>query len=203
MFINILKITVQLKPADLKVKFADGRQAKVRETVDLIMTFNGKTIKANFRVLPRLDVDLLFGIDILTAVNYAFDFSSVAHVEEVENQDEINAALHVISEEMKLFENITKPTTAGEHVIRLKPNAEPVNVHYTPRNPAMLEIMQKQADEMIAADVIEPSKGEWCSPIVLTKRKNKTYRFCNDFRKVNTVSIRELYPIPHINATLD
>lgn len=196
---------IELKPANLIARFADSRCATVLGTVDLVITFHGRTIKVNFRVLPKLETELLFGLDILTAVDYRFKFSPIAEIKEkpITNSEEIEASLKVITEELKLFAKINKPTTYGEHVIRLKPNTKPVNIHYIPRNPVMLEVMYKEADAMIEADVIEPADGEWCSPVVITKRKNKSYRVCNDFRKVNEVSFRDVYPIPHINATLD
>lgn len=65
-----------------------------------------------------------------------------------------------------------------------------------PRNPAIQAIMIEKTDALIQADKIEPSFAARCLPIVLTKRKNKTYRFCNDYRKVNTVTIRDVYALP-------
>ena len=40
---------------------------------------------------------------------------------------------------------------------------------------------------MLTARIIEPSFSEWSSPIVMMKKPNGKYRFCLDFRKVNSV----------------
>ena len=56
--------------------------------------------------------------------------------------------------------------------------------------------MQKQ-------DVIEPSSSPWSSPIVLVGKKDGSTRFCVDYRKVNDVTHKDSYPLPHIDDTID
>lgn len=67
----------------------------------------------------------------------------------------------------------------------------------------MQKIINEEVDKMIEKDVIEPSNSPWSSPVVLVKKKNKKYRFCIDFRKINEVSEKDAYPLPQVNATLD
>jgi len=56
---------------------------------------------------------------------------------------------------------------------------------------------------MEAEGIIEPSTSAWSSPIVIVRKKDGKPRFCIDFRKVNEVTNRDAYPLPHISATLD
>jgi hypothetical protein len=67
----------------------------------------------------------------------------------------------------------------------------------------MQAIINEEVDQMLAAGVIEPSKSAWSSPIVIVRKKGGGYRFCIDFRKLNTASEKDAYPLPHITATLD
>ena len=57
--------------------------------------------------------------------------------------------------------------------------------------------------EMLQAGVIEPSTSPWASPVCLVKKKDGTYRFCVDYRKVNAVSKRDAFPVPDIQDALD
>ena len=48
-----------------------------------------------------------------------------------------------------------------------------------------------------------PSTSVLASPVVLVQKKDGSTRFCVDYRKVNDVTHKEAYPIPHIDTTLD
>jgi len=43
-------------------------------------------------------------------------------------------------------------------------------------------------DETLESGVIQPSDFPWASPVCLIKKKDVTYRFCVDYRRVNAVS---------------
>ena len=51
--------------------------------------------------------------------------------------------------------------------------------------------------------MIEESKSNYASPIVLVKKKNGTLRLCVDYRKLNKKTIRDCYPLPRIDDILD
>ena len=57
-------------------------------------------------------------------------------------------------------------------------------------------------DGMLATGVIEPSNSSWASPVCLVKTDG-TFRFCIDYRLVNAVSKKDVYPIPDIQDALD
>ena len=47
------------------------------------------------------------------------------------------------------------------------------------------------------------SHSAWASPIVLVNKPDGTIRFCVDYRKVNSVSKFDAYPMPRVDELLD
>ncbi|XP_032682493.1 uncharacterized protein K02A2.6-like [Odontomachus brunneus] len=64
-------------------------------------------------------------------------------------------------------------------------------------------IINKEVEEMLKEGIIETSQSAWSSPVVVVKKKDGKHRFCIDFRKLNEVTEKDAYPLPHITETLD
>ena len=65
------------------------------------------------------------------------------------------------------------------------------------------DTVRQLLDQMTSKGVISPSKSPWASPIVLVKKKDGTIRFCIDYRKVNNLTVKDAYPLPRVDDTLD
>ncbi|GBM81628.1 Retrovirus-related Pol polyprotein from transposon 297 [Araneus ventricosus] len=68
---------------------------------------------------------------------------------------------------------------------------------------AKKEEAERLVKEMVDNGIIEESSGPWASPIVLVKKKDGSTRFCVDYRKLNEITIKDSYPLPRIDDTLD
>jgi hypothetical protein len=56
---------------------------------------------------------------------------------------------------------------------------------------------------MLDHDIIEVSNSNWSSPVLLVPKPDGTYRFCTDFRKVNSVTKTDSHPLPRIEDVID
>lgn len=82
-------------------------------------------------------------------------------------------------------------------------NAKPVK--QAPRRLPLTrkEVAEQEVKRMLKAGVITPSKSPWASPIVLVKKADSSVRFCIDYRKLNELTIKDSYPLPRIDDSLD
>ncbi|RXN25056.1 hypothetical protein ROHU_021745 [Labeo rohita] len=67
----------------------------------------------------------------------------------------------------------------------------------------MVEKLKTEVKMMLEMGIMEPSQSEWSSPILLVPKKDGGVRFCTDFRKLNSVSCFDSYPMPRIDKLIE
>ncbi|CAF3338721.1 unnamed protein product, partial [Rotaria socialis] len=65
------------------------------------------------------------------------------------------------------------------------------------------EIKVQETQKLLERGQIEESTSTWSSPIVLVKKKDKTLRFCIDYRRLNAITIKNAFPLPRIEEIFD
>src|SRR5437667_1473928 len=66
-----------------------------------------------------------------------------------------------------------------------------------------LQVLRQYLDEHLAKGFIRPSRSPFASPVLFAKKPGGGLRFCIDYRALNAITIRNRYPIPLIQETLD
>lgn len=59
-----------------------------------------------------------------------------------------------------------------------------------------------EIDEMLASNVLRPSNSPYSSEVVMIRKPDGTWRFCIDFRQLNSHTIKDKYPLPRISNLL-
>ena len=116
-----------------------------------------------------------------------------------EQQKDLNQLLQRFR---KVFDEKLGQTTLAEHkittgdhpAIRLPPYRLP---H------AYKDAIEKEIDEMLACNIIEPSSSEWAAPLVPVRKKDNSIRLCVDYRKLNAITKVDPYPMPRVDDMID
>ena len=82
-------------------------------------------------------------------------------------------------------------------------DAEPFKIPYRRLPLLKKRIAEQEIAKMLEEDIIIPSTSPWSSPVCMVTKKDGSIRFCIDYRKLNGVTKKNLYPLPRIDETLD
>jgi hypothetical protein len=111
----------------------------------------------------------------------------------------------VLSEFADVFQepDSLPPPRAVDHTIPLIEDQKPINqrayrLPYHKKN-AMEELIK----QLLLANMIRPSVSPYSSPVILVKKKDGSWRLCVDYRKLNSCTIKNKYPISMIEDLLD
>ena len=86
--------------------------------------------------------------------------------------------------------------------LKLKEGAKPVAQNLRPMHPKVREALKKQVEDWAKERVIERSKSPWSSPLVPVHKKDGSWRFCIDYRVLNSNLEPFLFPAPNVEDIL-
>ena len=93
-------------------------------------------------------------------------------------------------------------TDTAEHIIELMDD-EPFKEQFWQIAPPLLEEVRENLQDMLDGGAIRPSKSPWCNTIVLVCKKDGTLRFCINFRKLNSRTKKDSFPLPCMQETME
>ena len=131
--------------------------------------------------------------DILRNLN-----NKLSHLEPSQ-QEELKQLIH---EYEHLFPNIPTRTDKIYHDVIVE-DSKPIKQHPYRMNPLKQKYLQDEVKYLLENDFIEPSQSNYSSPCILVPKSNGTYRMCIDYRKVNSLTKTDSFPIPRIDDCID
>ena len=69
----------------------------------------------------------------------------------------------------------------------------------------ILEIneLKSQLKELIDKKYIRPNVSPWVALVIFVKKKDGNLRFCIDYHQLTKMTIKNRYPLPHIDDLFD
>jgi hypothetical protein len=97
-----------------------------------------------------------------------------------------------------VFEDLVAlpPHRDYDHTIPLLPDSVPINsrpYHYSPLHKDKLERLVKV---LLESELIYVSTSPFASTVLLVQKNDETWRFCVDYRKLNSITIKTSFPCP-------
>jgi hypothetical protein len=116
--------------------------------------------------------------------------------------DELANLLHQFQD---IFQEPTglPPHRDCDHHIPLKEGAKPPNIRPYRMSHSQKNSVELLIKEMLQKSEIRPSTSPYSSPIILVRKKDKSWRLCVDFRGLNDMTVKNKFPIPVIEDLLD
>lgn len=202
------------KSSPSRVGMANGDSCNCLGSLQVPVRLMEKCKLVNMLVVPDIPHSLILGIDFWDTFGvvpnlredvWSFSSSSgeIAAIEVSENLscDQRRDLEALIKQNFRGDRATLGCTSLVEHVIETE--SPPIKQRYYPVSPHVQRHINKELDDMLAAGIVEKSTSAWSSPVLLIPKKDGSFRFCVDFRKLNAVTKRDAYPLPYISAILD
>ncbi|XP_026416872.1 uncharacterized protein LOC113312322 [Papaver somniferum] len=155
--------------------------------------------QGDLRVLPLGGCDMFLKNNAPTIIGQLFSIST-APLEPI--HPDISTLLDSY---VDVFEPPTSlpPQRAIDHQIPLKPNAAHISQKPYKCPHLQKSVVEKLIQEMLDVGFIQDIHSPFASPILLVKKKDGSWRFCVDYRKLNDITIKDKLSIPLIGDLLD
>ena len=111
----------------------------------------------------------------------------------------------LLADYQDVFEPLTAlpPDRGLHHTIPTVPGALPTYRPQFPLSPLEQAEVEKQVAELLDKGFIQPSTSPYGAPVLFVTKKTGELRMCIDYRALNKITVKNRYPLPRIDDTLD
>ncbi|KAD7479072.1 hypothetical protein E3N88_02208 [Mikania micrantha] len=126
----------------------------------------------------------------------------LAHIVEKKDNEKKIQDVPVIRDYLEVFpDDLTglPPVRQVEFRIELIPGATPVAKSPYRLAPSEMQELASQLQELSDKGFIRPTSSPWGAPVLFVKKKDGSFHMCIDYRELNKLTIKNLYPLPRID----
>ena len=168
-----------LNPTNSVLKFEKGSQL-------------GRLLAVEYEMYSGSPVQQVLGLS-ASGIPYGLDLSNVDLAPLPKTQ-----LLNLICKYSDIFtdsEGTPGRVSIVEHVIDTG-DAEPIKQRAYRIPMTQRRVVAEQVEKLKRLDLIGDSCSPWSSPVVLVRKKDGSVRFCIDYRKLNVVTKKDVWPLP-------
>jgi hypothetical protein len=186
-----------------------------------------KAVKTDLVLLPLQGMDIILGMDWMTEYKVLLDVSSrVIEIDSPSNgattlylpqQEYFHSCVYattyikledipIVCEYPDVFPNDLlgmSPDQDIEFIIELQPGTSSISKRPYRMPPNELAKLKIQLQDLLDKGFIRPSASPWGCPTLFVNKKDNSLRLCVDYRPLNTVTIKNKYPLPRIDILFD
>jgi len=114
--------------------------------------------------------------------------------------EQILKAAFVLAMNIPAFRYVLRPAellATTPEPLRVDPAATPIYTRQWPLDQTRLEAARKMLDDLVRQGVVEPASSSWNSPIMIVPKKDGTWRFAIDYRKLNAITEMDPSSVPN------
>lgn len=200
----------------LSITTADGSAQDLLGYIEVDLSVNQVTKKVKIFIVPSVTHSLILGMDFLKLfhieanfhnLSYSLSDSPLCVINTIQSYADLSSSKREDLEMViNLFSSIAPEERLGRtHLISHSidtGSSKPISQRQYPLSPAMQQHLNQEIDQMLKLKVIEPSQSPWCSPLWLVRKSSGEVRVCFDGRKLNSVTVKDAYPMPQIDSIL-
>ncbi len=82
-------------------------------------------------------------------------------------------------------------------------NSLPIRQRFYRVSPEKQEFLEAEVKYLLNTGLAKPSYSSWASPCILVEKPDRTYRFCTDYRKLNSITKPDSFPLPRMEDCID
>jgi hypothetical protein len=95
------------------------------------------------------------------------------------------------------------PDRDVEFIIELQSGTTPISKRPYKMTPKELAELKVQLNELLDKRYIRPISSPWGCLALFVKKKDQILRLCVDYRPLNTITVKNKYPLPRIDILFD